>query len=107
MDLDELADLRREYQSAGLGEVDLDPDPIAQFGAWFKAWHQVAVGDANAMVLATATPDGRPSARTVLLKGVVYGAIRGLLSEIFTVDDGGDEHVRFLRSGCARRALSV
>ena len=73
MDLDELADLRREYQSAGLDEADLDPDPIAQFGAWFKAWHQVAVGDANAMVLATATPDGRPSARTVLLKGVVDG----------------------------------
>jgi pyridoxamine 5'-phosphate oxidase len=73
MDLDELADLRREYESAGLGEADLDPDPIAQFGAWFKAWHQVAVGDPNAMVLATATPDGRPAARTVLLKGLVDG----------------------------------
>jgi pyridoxamine 5'-phosphate oxidase len=73
MDLDDLADLRREYQNAGLDEADLDPDPIAQFGAWFKAWHQVAVGDANAMVLSTATPDGRPSARTVLLKGVVDG----------------------------------
>jgi pyridoxamine 5'-phosphate oxidase len=73
MDLDDLADLRREYQSAGLHEADLDPDPIAQFRAWFKTWHQVAVGDANAMVLATATPDGRPSARTVLLKGVVDG----------------------------------
>jgi pyridoxamine 5'-phosphate oxidase len=73
VDLDDLADLRREYQSAGLDESDVDPDPVAQFGAWFKAWHQVAVGDANAMVLATATPEGRPSTRTVLLKGVVDG----------------------------------
>ncbi|HEY8526540.1 MAG TPA: pyridoxamine 5'-phosphate oxidase [Acidimicrobiales bacterium] len=69
----DLADLRREYQSAGLSEADLDPDPFAQFGAWFKAWRDVAVGDPNAMVLATATPDGRPSARTVLLKGVAGG----------------------------------
>jgi pyridoxamine 5'-phosphate oxidase len=74
MDLTELADLRREYESAGLREVDLDPDPITQFGAWYKAWSEVAVGDANAMVLATATLDGRPSVRTVLLKGVVDGA---------------------------------
>ncbi|HEX8804587.1 MAG TPA: pyridoxamine 5'-phosphate oxidase, partial [Acidimicrobiales bacterium] len=73
MDLAELADLRREYRSAGLAETDLDPDPVVQFARWFAAWSAVAVGDANAMVLATATPDGRPSARTVLLKGVVGG----------------------------------
>jgi pyridoxamine 5'-phosphate oxidase len=73
MDLADLADLRRDYQNAGLDEGDLDPDPIVQFGAWFAAWHKVAVGDANAMIVATATPDGRPSARTVLLKGIVEG----------------------------------
>jgi pyridoxamine 5'-phosphate oxidase len=71
MDTAHLADLRREYQSAGLAEADVDPDPIVQFGVWFEAWRPVAVGDPNAMVLATATLDGRPSARTVLLKGVV------------------------------------
>lgn len=71
MDLDDLAESRRDYRNAGLAEDDLDPDPVAQFGAWFTAWQQVAVGDANAMVLATATPDGRPSARLVLLKGIV------------------------------------
>ena len=73
MDLSDLADLRREYQSAGLDESELAPDPIAQFGVWLGDWQVVAVGDANAMVLATATPDGRPSARTVLLKGVSGG----------------------------------
>jgi pyridoxamine 5'-phosphate oxidase len=73
MDLSDLADLRREYQSVGLAESELDPDPIAQFGAWLGDWQAVAVGDANAMVLATAAPDGRPSARTVLLKGVSGG----------------------------------
>ncbi|HKH04662.1 MAG TPA: pyridoxamine 5'-phosphate oxidase [Acidimicrobiales bacterium] len=70
MDLDDLAGLRHEYQDAGLDEVDAADDPIAQFTAWFAAWREVGVGEANAMVVATATPDGRPSARTVLLKGL-------------------------------------
>ena len=70
MDLDDLAGLRHEYQDAGLDEVDAADDPIAQFTAWFAAWREVGVGEANAMVVATAPPDGRPSARTVLLKGL-------------------------------------
>jgi pyridoxamine 5'-phosphate oxidase len=49
---------------AVLREEDLDPDPIRQF----HLWHEVAGTDA--MVVATATPDGLPSARVVLLKGV-------------------------------------
>jgi pyridoxamine 5'-phosphate oxidase len=73
VDLDDLAGLRREYQSAGLDEADVDPDPFVQFGRWFAEWRGLAVGEPNAMVLATATPDGRPSARTVLLKGVGAG----------------------------------
>jgi pyridoxamine 5'-phosphate oxidase len=76
MDLDDLADLRHEYQAAGLVESDLDPDPVAQFGTWFGEWRALGVGEPNAMVVATATPDGRPSARTVLLKGVVDGKFR-------------------------------
>jgi pyridoxamine 5'-phosphate oxidase len=70
VDLDELADLRHEYESEGLAEGDVDPDPYAQFGTWFADWRAVGVGEANAMVVATAALDGRPSARTVLLKGV-------------------------------------
>lgn len=72
MDLDDLAGLRHEYQSAGLVEADVDPDPFAQFAVWFRAWRSLAVGEPNAMVVATAAADGRPSARTVLLKGVSH-----------------------------------
>jgi pyridoxamine 5'-phosphate oxidase len=65
-----LADLRREYVSQGLSEAEADPDPIRQFRRWFDQAAAAGVPDANAMVLATATPDGRPSARVVLLKGL-------------------------------------
>jgi pyridoxamine 5'-phosphate oxidase len=67
-----LDDLRKEYQANGLSEADADPDPIAQFGAWFEAAVAAGIREPNAMTLATATPEGRPSARMVLLKG--YGA---------------------------------
>jgi pyridoxamine 5'-phosphate oxidase len=65
-----LDDLRREYTQRGLREEDLAPDPFRQFGAWFDAVAQADIREPNAMTLATATPDGRPSARMVLLKGV-------------------------------------
>jgi pyridoxamine 5'-phosphate oxidase len=53
-----------------LDEQDLDPDPLVVFRRWFEA--AVAAGgfEAEAVALATATPDGRPSARMVLAKGV-------------------------------------
>src|SRR5687768_6872325 len=70
MDLSELADLRQEYTWAGLDEADLADDPVEQFRRWFAAWHEVAVGDPNAMVVTTATPDGRPSVRIVLLRAL-------------------------------------
>jgi pyridoxamine 5'-phosphate oxidase len=49
---------------------ELDPDPFAEFQTWFSAARNAGIPDANAMILATATSDGVPSARTVLLKGV-------------------------------------
>jgi pyridoxamine 5'-phosphate oxidase len=88
-----LPDTRREYSLSGLDRDDLAADPLTQFTRWFgdasgrrrasrfrrigialvDVWHAV-VGrppvDVNAMVVATATPQGVPSARTVLLKGV-------------------------------------
>jgi pyridoxamine 5'-phosphate oxidase len=70
VDLSELAELRQEYTYAGLDEGDLAPEPVEQFRRWFAAWHEVAVGDPNAVVVATATPDGRPSVRTVLLRAL-------------------------------------
>jgi pyridoxamine 5'-phosphate oxidase len=64
-----IADLRREYSLAGLHEDDLDPNPFRQFEAWFRDAMDAHVYETNAMTLATATKDGRPSARVVLLKG--------------------------------------
>jgi pyridoxamine 5'-phosphate oxidase len=52
-----------------LMEEDLDPDPFRQFAAWFAGAAAAAVHEHEAMTLATATPDGAPSARMVLLRG--------------------------------------
>jgi pyridoxamine 5'-phosphate oxidase len=64
-----IADLRREYALARLDEKDVSPDPVAEFGRWFAEALAAEVEEPNAMVLATATKDGVPSARVVLLKG--------------------------------------
>lgn len=64
-----IADLRREYARARLDETDVSPDPFAEFARWFAEAQAAEAAEANAMVLATASPDGRPSARMVLLKG--------------------------------------
>ena len=67
--MDHAARLRKEYTRAGLTESDADTDPIAQFRRWFGEALAADLHEPNAMILATATPDGRPSARVVLLKG--------------------------------------
>ena len=64
-----VADLRREYVLARLDEKNVSRDPIAEFARWFAEAQAAEVEEPNAMVLATATPDGAPSARVVLLKG--------------------------------------
>ena len=69
MDAIDLAGLRREYETQGLRRADLHHDPIEQFATWFSTAVNSALPDANAISLATATPDGKPSARVVLLKG--------------------------------------
>ena len=65
-----LAQLRREYTLAGLKEQDLAPDPIVQFQRWFEDALTSGIIEPNAMVLATADREGRPSSRMVLLKQV-------------------------------------
>jgi len=65
----DLTALRQEYMRAGLHESDLAPDPFTQFGSWFDEALRSGIALPNAMTLATATRGGRPSARTVLLKG--------------------------------------
>jgi pyridoxamine 5'-phosphate oxidase len=64
-----LADLRREYASRALTEADALDDPIQQFSVWFGEALKSELLDTNAMTLATASRDGAPSARIVLLKG--------------------------------------
>ena len=64
-----VADLRKEYTLHGLSETDLDPNPFRQFQVWFEQALAAGLPEPNAMTLATATPDGRPSARMVLIKG--------------------------------------
>jgi len=68
--ISELSGLRHEYDTRGLRRADLHTDPIEQFRAWFAAAIAADIRDVNAMSLATATPDGQPSVRIVLLKGV-------------------------------------
>ncbi len=65
-----VADLRRTYERGELREEDLAPTWLEQFGRWFDDAAAAGVREPNAMVLATADADGRPSARTVLLKHV-------------------------------------
>jgi pyridoxamine 5'-phosphate oxidase len=62
-----LADIRREYLGEPLDEKHCDADPFAQFSIWLKQVHDLE-SDPTAMVLATATHSGAPSARVVLLK---------------------------------------
>ena len=64
------AELRREYAMASLDVVDVDRDPLAQFRRWFTEAQRAEVREPNAMTLATASADGQPSARVVLLKSV-------------------------------------
>ena len=65
-----LADLRRKYSLAGLRRADLSRDPIQQFESWFDEAVRAQVLEPSAMSLATAGPQGQPSARIVLLKSL-------------------------------------
>ena len=62
--------LRREYTDAGLDEQDLDANPFKQFEKWFQEAIDAKLDLPDAMTLATATKDGIPSARIVLLRGL-------------------------------------
>ena len=63
------AGIRTEYAQKALKESDMDVDPIRQFNTWWQQALEAKIIEVNAMTLATASADGVPSARTVLLKG--------------------------------------
>jgi pyridoxamine-phosphate oxidase len=69
MNQQELQNTREDYNAATLSEATTDADPIKQFDLWFTEAQNAKVPERNAMTLSTASPDGRPSARIVLLKG--------------------------------------
>jgi len=64
-----ITDARKEYERAALDEATVDRDPIAQFATWYDEAVAAGVPEPEAMTLATASADGRPSARVVLLRG--------------------------------------
>ncbi|NEO30452.1 MAG: pyridoxamine 5'-phosphate oxidase [Symploca sp. SIO3C6] len=63
-----VADLRRDYTLNGLSEKDVHPNPFEQFQTWFEQALAAKLPEPNAMTIATATPEGKPFARMVLLK---------------------------------------
>ncbi|WP_381804677.1 pyridoxamine 5'-phosphate oxidase [Streptomyces niveus] len=60
--------MREQYRGNAFLESDLAPGPMEQFARWFTDAVAGGLHEPNAMVVSTATPDGRPSSRTVLLK---------------------------------------
>ena len=64
-----IADLRKDYTLQGLSVSDVNPNPFIQFKQWFDQALTAQLPEPNAMTVATVTPDGKPRARMVLLKG--------------------------------------
>ncbi|MFF5566032.1 pyridoxamine 5'-phosphate oxidase [Streptomyces sp. NPDC012623] len=60
--------MREQYRSVPLREADLAITPMEQFARWFASAVAQGFPEPNAMIVSTATPEGRPSSRTVLLK---------------------------------------
>ena len=67
--MDNIADIRKDYQLQSLSESDVAASPVAQFGKWWDDAVKSKIDEVNAMTLATANAAGIPSARIVLLKG--------------------------------------
>ena len=64
-----IADIRQDYSKKTLNEEDIQKDVMGQFTKWWQEALDSQIEEVNAMTLATATLDGKPSARVVLLKG--------------------------------------
>jgi pyridoxamine 5'-phosphate oxidase len=69
-DSNAIANIRKEYKLQTLAEKDVLKDPFAQFDKWWQEAIHSNLEEVNAMTLATASADGMPDARIVLLKGV-------------------------------------
>jgi pyridoxamine 5'-phosphate oxidase len=67
--MDKIADIRKDYRLKNFTEADAAADAIQQFTAWWNDAVASEIDEVNALTLATATKQGKPSARIVLLKG--------------------------------------
>lgn len=67
--LHDIASIRKVYSQMSLQEENVAQNPIQQFDKWWKEAMDSGIEEVNAMTLATASADGMPSARIVLLKG--------------------------------------
>lgn len=93
---DDLATLRKEYGDRGLAEADVPDDPWVLWQRWFDEVAAAGVHEPNAMVVATVDPDGSPSVRTVLLKGVRSGP-----------GEGAGEGFRFFTNTASRKGAAL
>lgn len=64
----DVSQLRREYTKSGLNRSELPKEPLEQFIKWFEQARNIDMADPTAMTLATASANGQPSQRVVLLK---------------------------------------
>lgn len=69
LDKETIQNLRQDYKSATLSEIDVEANPVSQFSKWFAEAMASQIYEPNVMTLATSTADGKPSARIMLLKG--------------------------------------
>jgi len=75
MPLETLTSLRERLMRDGFSAAQAQADPLRQFAAWFELAREAGLYQSNAMTLATATTDGRPSARMVILSAFDEGGI--------------------------------
>lgn len=68
-----LADIRQEYTKSGLRENELPDDPLSLFSQWLQEAIDAEVDEPTAVIVGTVSPEGKPSTRTVLLKGLHNG----------------------------------
>ena len=68
--MDSLHQMRQEYAAGSLNETNMPHNPMEVFNVWLDFAINSGLTEPNAMTVATATPDGKPSARVVLLKEV-------------------------------------
>ena len=68
-----IADIRQEYTKSGLRESELPCDPLSLFSRWLQEAIDANVEEPTAIIVGTVSPEGRPSTRTVLLKGLHDG----------------------------------